>query len=124
MCTLASLPTIATLIVFWQGTIRGPVVQSLHDKVLHFLAFGGLSLLCVPLVSALGAVHGLSRRVQIGLCASYATLVGGLLEVVQALLPYRSAEWLDVMADTAGAFVASTLIWILFPSLRRLQSKG
>ncbi len=52
----AALPILATLIVFWQGSIRvGVIVQTLHDKLTHFAAFGGLAVLCVPCVRTIAA---------------------------------------------------------------------
>ena len=43
----------------------------------------------------------------VGLCA-----YGALIELGQALIPYRSAEWLDLAADVAGA-LAGILVALL-----------
>jgi VanZ family protein len=32
-------------------------------------------------------------------------LYGGLIEVLQALTPYRYAEWFDVLANAAGLLI-------------------
>ncbi len=62
----------------------------------------------------------MSRVAQVALCAGYATSIGGLLELWQALLPYRSAEWLDFVADAAGAAAASVMV-LLLPNVSRLD---
>ena len=63
------------------------------DKLNHFLAFLVLAIAlrgAFPTLRAIGAA---------GLCVAY----GALIEIVQAFLTYRSAEWGDLAADTAGA---------------------
>lgn len=32
-------------------------------------------------------------------------LYGGLIEVLQAVLPWRHAEWLDILADSVGVLI-------------------
>ena len=39
----------------------------------------------------------------------YATSYGLLMELIQAMLPWRSAEWGDVLADAAGAAIG---VWV------------
>ena len=39
----------------------------------------------------------------------YATSYGLLMELIQAMIPWRSAEWGDVLADAAGAALG---IWL------------
>ena len=39
----------------------------------------------------------------------YATSYGLLIELVQALLPWRSAEWADALANAVGAALGSVL---------------
>lgn len=125
VCVWAALPILATAIVFWQGTIPVAIsAKTLHDKVAHFLAFGGLSLLCVPLVRAVSVVRQLSPLARVAACAGYSTLIGGTLELWQAALPYRSAEWLDFVADAVGAILVSGVVWLVLPSLWRLQPKA
>jgi len=39
----------------------------------------------------------------------YATSYGLLMELIQAMIPWRSAEWGDVLADAAGAALG---VWL------------
>lgn len=48
---------------------------------------------------------------------------GVLLEAVQSVLPYRSAEWLDVLSNTIGAMVG-TLIALASIVSRDQQESG
>ncbi len=53
---------------------------------------------------------GWSRRRGLLVALGMSVAVGGLLECVQALLPYRSAEWGDLIADSVGAALAAALL--------------
>lgn len=90
------------------GSVRdGAPPSGMTDKVAHFIAFG----LMVPV--ALLAVSYLSPRrpfaAQVVLAVAVASGLGALLEIWQLLLPWRSAEWLDWVADTVGALGAGAL---------------
>jgi VanZ family protein len=92
------------------GTSRNAVVSAdsiiTSDKVLHGLVFGGLGVLAYL---ASGAVFPLrSRGFHCVAGILWGTGFGGLLEALQATLSYRSAEFLDLVADFIGAtfFVA------------------
>lgn len=72
-----------------------------NDKVLHFLAFGGMALMAGRLADsplhaalALGAV----------LAASW------LIEVLQILVPGRNFCWRDMAANTAGVLCAGVFL--------------
>lgn len=117
---LACLPVLATLVVFWQGSLAGgPKTPGIHDKLAHFVVFGGLAVLCVPVLRAIASTTGLPRFAQMVWCVAYATLMGGLLEIWQATLPHRSAEWLDFLADFGGAAVASVVVWLFTASRKQ-----
>ncbi len=89
------------------GTKRVDGGASINDKLAHALGFGLLAILVVvglrfiwPRLSPLkGAASG----------SALATLVGALLEIWQHFLPYRSAEWLDLVADAVGALFFGAL---------------
>ena len=72
------------------------------DKVVHVGLFGGLALL---LCWALNA----SARPRAVVIVGLASVMAGLIEVVQGLLPYRSAEWWDLLAGVAGALAGTVL---------------
>lgn len=62
------------------------------DKANHALAFAMLAVL------GLAAYRTRGARVLLGLLA-----FGAAIEVLQSLTGYRTAEWLDLLADAVGA---------------------
>ena len=77
---------------------EGPSVPSL-DKAVHlceYLLFAWL------LVGALRAAR-LTEREYGRLAWMYATSYGLLIELVQGLIPWRSADWWDAAANALGA---------------------
>lgn len=75
-----------------------------HDKLLHFIAFGGLSVLalCIEPAWPRRAVWLLGL-----LFAGYA------IELLQKLVPGRSFCWRDMGANTAGIVVATLVFGLL-----------
>jgi VanZ family protein len=72
------------------------------DKFWHAVAFAVFALLLFrALQHFLPSVLSSARIAALG-----SSLVGALLEVLQSLSAYRSAEVLDLVADVAGALVA------------------
>lgn len=71
------------------------------DKRNHFLGFVALTLLGVR------AYAGRPGHLLAGLL-----LLGGLIEVLQSLTPYRLAEWMDWFADGVGIVVGYGLCWV------------
>lgn len=108
------LPLLAYLgALFWAGLIPlrslpGPEFQ-FADKVWHAIAFGGLvGLLC----------RGLKHWGRAPLLAARDSLLlsialGGLLELLQSLTAYRSADWVDWVADAFGAALAYGVLRLL-----------
>lgn len=95
-------------VIFWLGSIRTAIEipQELFakDKVNHFVAFGVLALLSLRAFRF--EFTRLSGWRLIAVSVASSSLVGALLELWQSLLPYRSAEVLDWVADTLGALLA------------------
>lgn len=88
-----------------------------NDKLAHALGFGVLAVLLLPALSW-RVPTGQPRWRGVAASALCATLVGAALEVWQAFLPVRRAEWLDLLADAGGALAGATLAsW----SLQRLR---
>jgi VanZ family protein len=79
--------------------LGGTVLFSWGDKLLHFLGFAILALWF------LGAVEPRHSLVVVAGLAGY----GVLIEVLQSLTPYRSADPFDVLSDIAGIFAG----WLL-----------
>jgi VanZ family protein len=73
---------------------RVPMPSTGWDKVNHVLAFTVLAMLGGP------SFPQRIGRVLLGLLA-----YGGAIELLQGLTDYRSAEWLDLLADAAGLLV-------------------
>ena len=72
------------------------------DKVWHFVAFGGLA----GLLSRALAHFGRSALVAARDAALLATILGGVLEILQSFTAYRSADWADFVADALGTTLA------------------
>lgn len=72
------------------------------DKLAHIGLFAGLALL-----AAWNARGGRGRRVLVALGA--AILLGALTEALQGVLPYRTGDPLDMVADLAGGLTGGLL---------------
>jgi glycopeptide antibiotics resistance protein len=77
------------------------------DKVLHLLAFLGLEMLLELGFSNLSKAKRRSAAVLLSV------VLGAALEGVQAALPYRSAEFLDLVADALGALTGALLLAVI-----------
>ncbi|UMR31016.1 VanZ family protein [Massilia sp. MB5] len=75
-----------------------------HDKLLHFLAFAGLTVLAARLAPGWAEL----RYWLLGLLVA-----GWLIEVLQKLVPGRSFCWRDLAANAAGIAVAASAILLL-----------
>ena len=104
------------LAIFYLGTIRTPIIipQELwsKDKLNHCLAFGVLAFLTERAIRFQFAGARALRVTAMSVAISSVT--GALLEAWQSLLPYRTAELLDWVADTLGAVLAGLvgLVWM------------
>ena len=83
------------------------------DKLLHFLAYTGLTLSTL-LAGVWAPVRGLGRLPKSALPLTVASfLFGVVIEVVQGPMPGRDAELLDAFANAGGAMTAF-VIWALW----------
>lgn len=106
------------LVVFYLGTVSAApegVPLPGNDKIGHALAF-----FSVGIAQYLAFfTHDWPRPGRGGAGARFAlstvgaTLVGGLLEVVQMFLPFRNAEFADLLADAVGATLGACLLLVL-----------
>jgi VanZ family protein len=93
----------ALILVIGSLPAAPPGTQQFSDKTLHGIAFGIFAwLACRAFRYASPATP--TRALLRGFGASVA--LGGGLELWQSLLPYRSAEFLDFVADAIGALIA------------------
>jgi VanZ family protein len=88
--------------IFVAGSLRGSAPPGgVSDKTAHFIAFG---LMVLPALFALRYfAPRLAFAPRLLLAIAVASGFGALLEFWQLLLPWRSSELLDLVADTAGA---------------------
>lgn len=100
-----------TALIIFLGTLKVPQFPGdeflSHDKILHSIAFGAQALLLYRCLRAY--VPRWSSLVSSWASIGYATLLGAILEILQAMLPYRSMEFADLAADFLGALV---FVWI------------
>jgi len=107
------------VLVTWLALVPKPppVADTGWDKMNHVLAFAALGL---------SAWFGFGQTRLRAVMALLALLAyGGLIEVLQAQLPPRSAEWGDLLADavglTAGALLALVLQMLAAHAAGRLN---
>ncbi len=91
----------------------------LSDKHMHFAMFGLLAALILR-----GLARG--RAARVGAATVFATVAltaayGASDEIHQMFVPGRSASWLDLLADTAGAIAVAGAIWACVIIRRRLD---
>jgi VanZ family protein len=73
-------------------------IFQLNDKVMHFLAF---------FLYGLGFSLFYQLKRPIWLKSIFVSLsVGGVIEVMQYFIPWRSSEWLDLFADLIGGVLS------------------
>ncbi len=77
---------------FWLWDVRPAAGWHLSDKALHFGTF---------LILAIWYTGQYSRRRYMHVALTLFAF-GALIEICQSLLPYRTAEWLDLWADAGG----------------------
>lgn len=104
------LPAVLYVVaIFFGGSIplsAPPVDVGLpFDKVLHFVAFGGMQILFVRAAGWTFPALGFGPKNWLALGS--ASGVGLLLELWQSTLPHRSADPIDWLADSAGAAISA-----------------
>lgn len=113
--------TVYAAIIFYAGLIRLAPLPEVGfvptDKALHAVTFGGLALLLVRAIRFVWPTSSPGKRLLFAVLL--ASVIGALLEVCQLFVPYRSAEFLDWMADTVGAAAAVGLLALLLPHLQQ-----
>lgn len=104
--------------VFYAGLARAPDVPApeirYQDKLGHALAFGLMALVLYRAIHFVAPKLDRARAVLLSFVL--ASALGGLLEIVQLGTSYRSAEFLDFVADALGAGLVAG---VLHSRLRR-----
>lgn len=108
------LPAVLAIgLMFWGGlvplkSLPGPDFE-LADKVWHGVAFGGLA----GLLSRSFVYFGQRPLRAAQVAALLAMTLGGVLEVLQSLTAWRSADWADWVADNLGVALAYAVLVLL-----------
>ena len=79
--------------------------EKLGDKVLHIIEYAVLGFLCYRAFRH--AAGPLAAGYAVALAIMTASLYGATDEVHQAFVPFRTATWLDWVADSAGGVVGA-----------------
>ena len=116
------------LIITYLSLTQPPKIGTLlfkgWDKVVHICMYGGLSgvfwieflLKHKKRKEKANYIYAVTGGVL------YPILVGGALELCQTYFTrYRSGDWLDILANTTGVFLATLIAWFV---LRPLIIKG
>lgn len=84
------------------------------DKVVHFTMF-------LPFPVLLFYSMEKHRRWHLILVMGVGCVLGALTELIQALIPYRAADFTDFLADSLGLLCGTLFLWIfcLFDGRRR-----
>jgi len=107
LSTAGLLTLVLSVMIDATGSATVPNLFLGMDKVVHFLIYGLMALLCVNLLSE----TELGDPVFIPLHAIVFTgIVGLLVEILQSHSPGRQADVSDLLADIFGAIVF-TFIW-------------
>ena len=88
------------------AVIPSPDLPGRHvDKAVHlweYLVFAWL------LAQAIRS-QGLTQGEYLWMAWIFATSYGALMEVIQLLVPWRTADWVDALANAAGAGIGAWL---------------
>jgi VanZ family protein len=109
----ALVVVMAVLVVYTSVSAPGDGSLPLSDKVLHYLAYTGLTM-SMLLAAVWAPMRGDGRFPAAPLLiATVASLFGVAIEIVQGPLPERDAELLDALANAAGA-VTALVLWTVW----------
>jgi VanZ family protein len=113
----------ALIFVISSFEVRVPGVEYLpfRDKAIHFVEYGVLGWLCAAAASRTWPSAAASRTAVFAVFVS--TLWGLSDEIHQALVPGRSSELADLLADLLGGS-AGALAWHLFSNRSVRQGTG
>lgn len=96
------------LLVVTLAPFPGPAYPpTVADKLVHLLLFGGLVLLFF------GNFQGPRQAPALVASVVGSVSLAALIELLQALLPYRSEDIWDLVAGTVGALLAAGLLGAL-----------
>lgn len=111
----AWLPVAAYMaLIFYFSSLPHPeeelpkfLFEALGDKLLHMIEFAVLGVLCYRAFRRAAGPFAAGYAVVFAIVT--ASLYGATDELHQAFVPFRTATWLDWMADTAGGMVGAVV---------------
>ncbi len=89
-----------------------PVTASYDDKIAHCLAYA----------MVMGWFAVIAPRASWWRLAGAVTGLGIALEACQAMLPYRTASWGDVLANTLGVAIGAAIVAFLIACIGRTRA--
>jgi VanZ family protein len=109
----AWLPVAAYMaLIFYLSSLPHPdedlpkfLFEILGDKVLHVIEYAVLAVLCYRAFRR--AAGPSAAEYAVVLAIAMASIYGATDEVHQAFVPFRTATWLDWVADTAGGMIGA-----------------
>ena len=111
--TAAWLPVAAYMaLIFYLSSLPHPdeqlpkfLFETLGDKVLHAIEYAVLAVLAYRAFRRAAGPY--AARYAVVFAAGAASFYGVTDEVHQAFVPFRTATWLDWVADTAGGIIGA-----------------
>lgn len=103
------LAYMALIFVLSSRSVPPRLDRLVPDKIVHAGMYAGLSALLVRALAG-GWRRPVSRALALA-AAGLATLYGVSDEIHQAFVPSRHADWLDLVADAAGAAGAAVALY-------------
>jgi VanZ family protein len=117
-------PVVAIMaLIFFQSAMSDPFAPPgrLSDKTMHFLAYAALGGAMIRAVSDASSEAMTRNRV---LLAWFVTALYGVSdEVHQAFVPGRTPDFLDLLADAAGAIVGAVVVAVVARGVRQLRGR-
>lgn len=119
----AWLPVAAYMaLIFYFSSLPHPdeelpkfLFEKLGDKLLHVIEYAVLAVLCYRAFRRTARPFTAGHAVVLAIVA--ASLYGATDEVHQAFVPFRTATWLDWVADTIGGVIGAV-------SSQRVMERG
>ncbi len=86
------------------------------DKVAHFLMYAGFAFACIWGYRKQFISNGLTYKKKALLITLVISIAyGGLTELMQEFfIPLRTGDWLDFLADSAGALIGAMVFYLFF----------
>ncbi len=116
---------IAAAIILFLSVITTPSINPGNlfnfphiDKIVHFILYAGLSFILLMDYNNLRLKK--SKKLNIFVPLIIAVIYGGLIELVQIIIPGRSGELLDFVFDIGGA-LTGVLIFFLYQKIFKTE---